>query len=216
VTTHTAEDAHEKVLDYAGASLARDTIDKRVIHDARTGTATVTNGGNGSTNGLIDTQSAVGGWPELRSTEAPVDTDGDGMPDVWETANGLNPNNPADAQLKTVDGNYPNVEVYLNNLVADITENQNEEGPATSALPSPKKENLLKVYFNPSTKELNIVHTSKIERVQVYSITGVLVYAENSNQPNLQLSLPSLHKGIYLVRVQDEKKKVYAEKVLNY
>jgi hypothetical protein len=43
-----------------------------------------------------------------------------------------------------------------------------------------------------------------------------MVFAANSNQPNLQLSLPNLHKGIYLVRVQDEKKKVYAEKILNY
>ena len=83
------------------------------------------NGGNGSTNGYIDTQSAIGGWPVLPTAEAPVDTDGDGMPDAWETSHGLNPNNSIDGNLKTVDGVYTNVEVYINGIVKSITDNQN-------------------------------------------------------------------------------------------
>ena len=45
---------------------------------------------------IIDSQKEVGGWPELRSTAAPADSDNDGMPDDWETRFGLDPKNPAD------------------------------------------------------------------------------------------------------------------------
>lgn len=126
-TTHSAEDAYEKVLEYAGASLNRDAHDETIAHDAREGV--VTSGGTG----LIDNQDeamyidGTSGWPVLNSTEAPVDTDGDGMPDEWETANSLDPNDPADGKILGEDG-YSNLENYLNSLVAHITEAQNEGG----------------------------------------------------------------------------------------
>ena len=136
VTTHTAEEAYDLVLKYVGASLVRDAVDERIISDTKNGTVTYPDGGNGSTNGIIDTQDAVGGWPELSSTEAPTDTDADGIPDDWENTNGLDSIDPDDAQLITVDDEYPNVEVYLNSLVSDIIDNQ--EGSETEA-----EENLL-------------------------------------------------------------------------
>ena len=125
ITTHSATKAYELVLDHAGANLFRDAVDKRAVDDTRAGKATIMNGGNGSTNGYIDTPSAAGGWPELPSGEAPEDTDGDGMPNAWETEKGLNPASAADGNLKTVDGIYTNVEVYINSLVNHITSNQN-------------------------------------------------------------------------------------------
>ena len=49
------------------------------------------------------------------------------MPDVWETANGLNPNDASDGITTTLsEDGYTNLEVYLNSLVSDITENQNK------------------------------------------------------------------------------------------
>lgn len=125
ITTHTATKAYELVLENAGANLFRDSVDKRAVDDTRSGTASIMNGGNGSTNGYIDTPSATGGWPVLPTGEAPLDTDGDGMPDKWETEKGLNPASSADGNLKTVDGVYTNIEVYINSLVNHITSDQN-------------------------------------------------------------------------------------------
>ncbi len=117
VTTHTAKEAYQKVLQFVGASLKRDSVDQRIIHDVTTGAATYTDGGNGSTNGFIDTQDTVGGWPELKSLPAPIDIDDDGMPDEWETINGLDPNDPNDPNDESKDFNndgYTNIEDYLN------------------------------------------------------------------------------------------------------
>ena len=38
------------------------------------------------------------------------------MPDVWETAHGLNPNNATDGNTVQADG-YTNLEHYLNKLI---------------------------------------------------------------------------------------------------
>lgn len=42
---------------------------------------------------------STGNITQTTVTSSIVDTDNDGMPDGWEQANGLNPNDPADAQL---------------------------------------------------------------------------------------------------------------------
>ena len=57
----------------------------------------------------------MGGWPELKSTPAPVDTDHDGMPDAWEKTHGLDPNDAADRNRLAADG-YTMLETYLNSL----------------------------------------------------------------------------------------------------
>ena len=136
VTTHTATDAYKKVLAYAGCCLTRDDVDQLIINDTQNGLATHT--GSGNHNGMIDSQednkpvdadANWSAWPTLNSTEAPVDTDGDGMPDSWETANGLDPNNAKDGSIVGEDG-YTNLENYLNSIVAEITKGQLEGGTA--------------------------------------------------------------------------------------
>lgn len=133
-TTHSAADAYEKVLAYAGASLSRDSFDELMVSDARNGKATYT--GSGLSKGFINSQddnkpadapADWNAWPTLNSTTAPTDSDGDGMPDAWETANGLNPNDPSDG-AQVADNGYTNVENYLNSLVEVITTAQNEGG----------------------------------------------------------------------------------------
>ena len=131
VTTHTAEQAFDRVLQYAGASLSRDEYDQMMVADTRDGVASCIVSGIGK--GLINSQDDITyadgftGFPKLNSLEAPADTDGDGMPDEWETANGLNPNDPDDGSA-TAENGYTNLENYLNSLVAHIVEGGNEGG----------------------------------------------------------------------------------------
>ncbi|WP_442795762.1 pectate lyase family protein [Pelobium manganitolerans] len=120
VSTQTAQKAFASVLDFAGASLKRDEVDARTVLHTRNGTF-YKNGSNGSKNGIIDTQTDVGAWPDLASAPAPKDTDHDGMPDDWEIANKLDPKkaNSSDFDLST---GYTNIEVYINSLVKHIVD----------------------------------------------------------------------------------------------
>jgi len=123
VTTHTAQVAYEKVLALVGASFARDAVDQRIINNVENGTYSF-EGSNGGTKGIIDSQEDVGGWPELKSLDPPLDTDEDGMPDEWEISMKLDPYtvNTSGNDLST---GYKNIEVYLNGIVSSITINQN-------------------------------------------------------------------------------------------
>lgn len=139
ISMHAAEKAFDKVLKYAGASYQRDDLDKRLRWEALKGIAYF-KGSKGSENGIIDTQSDVGGWPELKQADKPTDTDNDGIPDEWETAHGLNPNNASDALTFTIcendpnntkDVKYTNLEVYANYLVQDITQYERADATET-------------------------------------------------------------------------------------
>lgn len=133
-TTHTAAQAYDKVLQYAGASLHRDSFDELMVSDTRNGAATYT--GSGLSKGMVNSQddnrpanapADWSAWPTLSTNGSITDTDGDGMPDSWETANGLNPNDASDGNTVGDDG-YTMLEVYLNSLVENITSGQNAGG----------------------------------------------------------------------------------------
>jgi hypothetical protein len=124
-TEHTAGEAFESVLNYAGASLSRDAVDTRVVDEVRNGTSTFSGSKTGYP-GILDSQTDVGGWPVLTSLSAPIDTDNDGMPDDWEIEMKLDPN-VANANAKELSTAFDNIEVYINSLVADIIEAQVEK-----------------------------------------------------------------------------------------
>ena len=111
-----AKKAYKDVLEFAGASYRRDAIDQRIVDETLKGTYTY-EGSHGSTNGMIDQPSDVGGWPEYKSETALVDTDGDGIPDEWEKKHNLNPNDPSDGAKYTLSPEYTNLEIYMNSLV---------------------------------------------------------------------------------------------------
>ncbi|WP_082579970.1 polysaccharide lyase family 1 protein [Pelomonas sp. Root1444] len=110
---HVGVDAPDKTLEHVlagvGASLARDAVDQRHIADVRQ-----------RRGKLINSQSEVGGWPVLQSKPAPLDSDGDGMPDAWETGQGLNPRDASDAARVDPATGYTQLERYLNGLVAHL------------------------------------------------------------------------------------------------
>lgn len=115
VTTQTALDAYDAVLDYAGCSLPnRDTLDQRIVNDVRNGTGRIIDVQGGYPHGTPYEQT-VNAWPALNSTAAPTDTDHDGMPDSWENGHGLNANDASDRNGSAANG-YTNLENYLNSL----------------------------------------------------------------------------------------------------
>ena len=105
VSTDDAAIAYARVLHSGGASRPkRDPVDVRVIDSVKN-----------RSGRSIASQDDVGSWPVLTSAPAPQDTDRDGLPDAWETAHGLNPQDPADGNKIASDG-YTMLEHYLNEL----------------------------------------------------------------------------------------------------
>ena len=121
VTTHKAQDAFRLVLAGAGCSKQRDAIDSRIVEEVRTGTAVYVGSitpDAAERRGLIDLPSAVGGYPFLAATAKEVsalhDSDGDGIPDAWEQAHGLDPYDASDGNATTLGrAGYTNLEIYL-------------------------------------------------------------------------------------------------------
>ncbi|TXK37681.1 T9SS type A sorting domain-containing protein [Pontibacter qinzhouensis] len=205
VVTHSAEQAYELVLQYAGASLRRDAVDERILNTVLDRSFTA-QGSKGSTNGIIDSQADVGGWPVLQSLPAPQDTDNDGMPDAWETANGLNPDDASDRNGIHASG-YTNLELYLNSLVAlNVT-----------GLPQEKRLEKTEIFPNPSTGVSAIAFTLKQQsqvRIEVTDLAGKQVnmllnsrLAPGNHEVKwngTDVRENSLPAGIYLVSVQTE------------
>lgn len=173
VTTHTAQDAFDKVLAYAGASLHRDWVDEQMVNDTRKGIATST--GSGNTGGIINSQDdnkPAGAaadwspWPDLvtDTSISVADTDGDGIPDYWEDANGLDKNNAADGNLTDAEG-YTNLERYMNSLVADIMAKENEGGKFLSGTQT----------YDDATGIADATIYNKVADGRIYNLQGMLV-----------------------------------------
>ncbi|WP_163410700.1 carbohydrate-binding protein [Flavobacterium ajazii] len=199
ITTHTAVKAYELVLDHAGANLFRDAVDARAVADTRSGTASIMNGGNGSTNGYIDTQTAAGGWPVLPTATAPVDTDGDGMPDVWETEKGLNPSVATDGNLKTLDTGYTNIEVYINSIVKQLTDSQNG---TLGVNEFSKKNDLFYAYPTVSKNKITLKSVVEYDTVAVINLAGQVVKKVDTTSTETTISVSDLTDGVYILKSQ--------------
>jgi len=223
ITTHSSENAFDAVLAYAGASYFRDAVDERVTGEALNGTFTYT-GSNGSKNGLIDSQTDVGGWPVYNSLTAPVDTDGDGIPDEWEIRYGLDPNDSSDGSAYTLNSMFTNVEVYLNDLVDPIMKagisagvanykdeyevyvstsvNQNRTGSEVAVGPNPFKEILF------------IKSAQIIKQVNLYTMSGKKVHQQSADSMEVEVFVAHLPKGVYLVEINLANGKAIAKKAV--
>ncbi len=98
VKTDTAPDAYKSVIADVGANIPHyDSVDARALDDVKNRT-THTLGSKTGYKGIIDSQTDAGGFPTLKNATPPQDSDHDGIPDTWEIAHHLNPNDPTDAQ----------------------------------------------------------------------------------------------------------------------
>jgi hypothetical protein len=112
ITADPASDLESMMLPTVGSSARldcngkwipiRDSTDTRLVNEYNTN------------RGIVPTTEAdVGGFPVIASGTACADTDHDGMPDAWETARGLIPNDASDGPRLLSDG-YTNLDHYLN------------------------------------------------------------------------------------------------------
>ncbi len=131
LTIMKTEDAYEFVLNNVGATLPkRDAVDVRVINYVRTGKIDYKDGlentigqafikrrlpADSYKKGIITSPEQVGGYPVYKGKPY-KDSDGDGMPDTWEKANGLNPNDASDANKDINGDGYTNIEKYINGI----------------------------------------------------------------------------------------------------
>lgn len=189
VTTHEATVAYAKLLENSGASLYRDAADIRYAEEARTGTVTFNgdvayvdkNGkayATSNTKGILDFINDPAGeenpktasFPTLPSNVRPdgFDSDGDGIPDAWETANGLNPDYASDGKLFTLDskGWYDNFEVYLSSLVEHIMKAGNADA-ITSV------DEYYPAYTAPTSAIDEITVSGEVDRIEYYNLQGI-------------------------------------------
>lgn len=176
VTTHSAAEAFSKVLAYSGASLYRDEIDARYMEEAKTGTAKY-KGSITKSPGIIDKVSDVNGYTEANfgkgSRPADFDTDKDGIPDTWELANGLDPNDASDALTYSLDSKsyYTNLEVYANSLVEDIMKQGNADAES-------KVDEYYPAWKNPTgISQIITSNPGELVEVKYYSLNGTLLSA---------------------------------------
>lgn len=176
VTTHSAAESFSKVLAYSGASLYRDEIDARYMEEAKTGTAKY-KGSITQSPGIIDKVADVNGYTEANfgtaTRPADFDTDKDGIPDAWEIANGLDPNDAADALTYSLDSKeyYTNLEVYANSLVEDIMKQGNADAES-------KVDEYYPAWKNPTgILQITGSNPSELVKVTYYSLNGTLLSA---------------------------------------
>jgi len=168
LTMMSAQEAYDYVTENVGATLpCRDIIDKRVLEEVKTGKVyyedklpevnpygDMTYLHKKSQNeeglfkyrrldkdsykkGIITSPAQMGGYPEYKG-KAYKDSDGDGMPDAWEKANGLDPNDPSDANKDCTGDGYTNIEKYINGISTktktDWTDMKNNHDTLTKRL----------------------------------------------------------------------------------
>ncbi|MCD8290211.1 MAG: pectinesterase family protein [Prevotella sp.] len=186
----TAEDAFNTVVNTVG-TVNRDKVEQRIINDLKNGTCTWT-GSVSHLKGIIDVEGDAEGFFDY-STDytVPADTDGDGMPDEWENAHGLDPNNAEDRNTICDDG-YTALEVYLNTLMGDYDEPSNGIGTVIS-MERPE------ISYDKATNTLHISENALGSVLNVYSTNGQLLLSRQLSSS--ETSLSGLPTGMLLLRV---------------
>jgi pectate lyase len=213
VKMYFGEELFKTVLENAGAVLpVRDTIDRRIAFEAAAGTAFYYSryynkehgfGDNLTPRGIIDSQSVVGGWPVLNSIAPPADSDHDGIPDYWETAHGLNPNDAEDRNKTAPDG-YTWLENYLNETgsvplaVNGYDKPQANDFTLLTNFPNP---------FNPSTRiSYKVLNNTRV-LIDIYNILGkhITTLVDENKTPGIyetewNANKSGISSGVFFIR----------------
>ncbi|GHV57273.1 pectate lyase [Bacteroidia bacterium] len=216
VTTHNARTAYEKVLDYAGASLSRDSYDARIINEARTGTTTFKGASTtkpGIIDNVMDTRPANAGagwspWPALASGNVPGYTTA-GVPAGW-----LESHYPGKNATDLNEEGYTYLEVYLNSLVENITHAQNA-GALTSIAPVENTSNpVLTVTYQATRNQLTVSAEQTIDSIQIYNLTGQLITMKNCNAGSASLEIVPHRERFLIVKAVMADKNIRTTKLV--
>ncbi len=187
----TADDAFNTVVNTAG-TINRDAVELRIADDVLNGTAKWT-GSVSNKKGIIDVETdAEGFFAYSTDYVVPTDTDGDGMPDEWETANNFDPNVADQNTIYT--GGYTALEVYLNSLMGEDSSEDPSTGIGT-VLNMERPE----ISYDKSRNTLCVSENAIGSTVNVYSTDGQLLMSRIISSSETQLS--GLPTGILLIRV---------------
>ena len=214
-----AEDAYRTVLAKVG-TINRDAIEKRIIREATEGTATY--GGSWQNNGkygIIDDQTDAemvkqeNGFSIFPDAPEPIyrdenfDSDGDGMPDEWETANGFDPADGSDGNHINAEG-YTALEKYLASLMGE--EINGEFGTSISI----RNEHAVKFDISVEGSVIKVVSEADVCGMHVFDdmgrcrLTSALTRGENT------IYASALGKGVFIVWVTDKDGYRNAKKVM--
>ncbi len=204
-----ANDAYTETIEKAGC-IVRDAIETRIINETQNGTATYGGSwGNGKYGIIDDPMDAemvkADDGTFYCSTAKPSeqrsdgwDTDGDGMPDEWEKANGFNPNDAADGNYINAEG-YTALEKYLCSLMGE------EITGEFKTTDIQRREHAVKFNISINGKHIDIAAQESITAVHVFDIDGRCCLSTTVNGNSATIDASQLGNGTYIIWVTNAK-----------
>lgn len=188
----TATDAYNDIVSKVG-TVNRDSVERRIIREVKNKTATF-KASLGSW-GIIDKSYDAEGYLAYSTAVAPTDTDNDGMPDAWEAANGLNPNNPDDRNMRTSEG-YTALEVYLASLMG--------ENIAHNFIAAVKEVKSFNATIVPTVvkKKFQVICDTPLQSAEILDLAGKQLMISSISENN-SVDISNLTKGCYLVQIKN-------------
>lgn len=74
----------------------------------------------------------------------------------------------------------------------------------------------IKIYPNPASQKINLNSNSRIKSIQIYSVTGQLVYEKLSLNSEEVIDITNIKAGVYFINVIDENDILVSNKLLIY
>ena len=172
----------------------RDTVDKRILNEYRTGTGKI-----------ITDNYVLSLYPKMENGIPYIDKDHDGMADAWEIKYGLDPTNPNDRnETNHSSEGYTNLELFLNGSDVKTDINNKNSAPENFVLkqnyPNP---------FNPTTTIGFALPRTGNTELSVYNILGQKIITLVSEELSAgfyeyQFDASNFSSGIYFYKLQSD------------